>query len=98
MGVDHVRMPVEPMLAQPVDDFHLSAGWAVEPKWDGFRALLAYDYARTRCYCARATAPTSPPASPNWSVHRSERAQAAATACMSPRSMRPSERCVERGR
>ncbi len=30
-----VRMPAEPMLAQPVDIFTLPTGWAAEPKWDG---------------------------------------------------------------
>ncbi|WP_199896917.1 ATP-dependent DNA ligase [Streptomyces niger] len=42
-----VRMPAESMLAQPVDTFALPAGWAAEPKWDGFRVLLAYDQEQT---------------------------------------------------
>ncbi|MEV4790155.1 ATP-dependent DNA ligase [Streptomyces tuirus] len=31
----------EPMLAAPVDNPALPAGWAAEPKWDGYRAQLA---------------------------------------------------------
>ncbi|MXG30472.1 ATP-dependent DNA ligase [Streptomyces sp. YIM 132580] len=31
----------EPMLAEPVNNPALPAGWAEEPKWDGSRALLA---------------------------------------------------------
>ncbi|WP_436961497.1 ATP-dependent DNA ligase [Streptomyces sp. SudanB182_2057] len=31
----------EPMLTVAVDGPALSAGWAAEPKWDGFRAQLA---------------------------------------------------------
>ncbi|POX37735.1 hypothetical protein C3486_26990 [Streptomyces sp. Ru73] len=42
-----VRMPAEPVLAQPVDTFHLSTGWAAEPKWDGFRVLLGRDQGQT---------------------------------------------------
>ncbi|WP_051862853.1 hypothetical protein [Streptomyces ochraceiscleroticus] len=42
-----MEMPREPMLAQPVDTFHLPAGWAAEPKWDGFRALLAHGQEQT---------------------------------------------------
>ncbi|POX37882.1 hypothetical protein C3486_26020 [Streptomyces sp. Ru73] len=42
-----VRMPGEPMLTQPVDTFALPAGWAAEPKWDGFRVLLGRDQERT---------------------------------------------------
>ncbi|MEV0604671.1 ATP-dependent DNA ligase [Streptomyces sp. NPDC050315] len=40
-------MPREPILAQPVDTFTLPAGWAAEPKWDGFRTLLAHDQEQT---------------------------------------------------
>ncbi|WP_106975738.1 hypothetical protein [Streptomyces violens] len=42
-----MEMPREPMPAQPVDTFHLPAGWAAEPKWDGYRALLAHDQDQT---------------------------------------------------
>jgi ATP-dependent DNA ligase len=35
-----LRMPREPMLAAPLTR-PVPADWAVEPKWDGFRALLA---------------------------------------------------------
>lgn len=31
----------EPMPAAAVDSPHLPAGYAAEPKWDGYRALLA---------------------------------------------------------
>ncbi|MFF2721393.1 ATP-dependent DNA ligase [Streptomyces sp. NPDC058011] len=31
----------EPMLAEPVNNPALPPGWAAEPKWDGYRALLA---------------------------------------------------------
>ncbi|MFJ8405958.1 hypothetical protein ACIQ9K_36600, partial [Streptomyces microflavus] len=31
----------EPMLAEPVNNPALPSGWAAEPKWDGYRALLA---------------------------------------------------------
>ncbi|WP_346094325.1 ATP-dependent DNA ligase [Streptomyces olivaceiscleroticus] len=40
-------MPREPILAQPTDTFALPAGWAAEPKWDGFRALFAHDQEQT---------------------------------------------------
>lgn len=33
-------MPSEPMLAAAVAEFALPPGWAAEPKWDGYRALL----------------------------------------------------------
>ncbi|MFH9820222.1 hypothetical protein [Streptomyces sp. NPDC017230] len=33
----------EPMLAAPVSDPALPAGWAAEVKWDGWRALLSWD-------------------------------------------------------
>ena len=33
----------EPMLAAPVSDPALLPGWAGEPKWDGFRAMLSVD-------------------------------------------------------
>ncbi|MGC9478805.1 ATP-dependent DNA ligase [Streptomyces sp. WG4] len=33
----------EPMLAAPVSDRALPAGWAAEVKWDGWRALLSWD-------------------------------------------------------
>ncbi|MFD9514076.1 ATP-dependent DNA ligase [Streptomyces mirabilis] len=33
----------EPMLATSVSDPALLLGWAGEPKWDGFRALVSVD-------------------------------------------------------
>ncbi|WOT32694.1 ATP-dependent DNA ligase [Streptomyces coeruleorubidus] len=33
----------EPMLTSPVLDLDLRPGWAAEPKWDGFRALVSVD-------------------------------------------------------
>ncbi|MDG9709405.1 ATP-dependent DNA ligase [Streptomyces sp. DH10] len=33
----------EPMLTSPVPDPGLRPGWAAEPKWDGFRALVSVD-------------------------------------------------------
>ncbi|CAM5441688.1 hypothetical protein [Streptomyces coeruleorubidus] len=33
----------EPMLSSPVPDPGLRPGWAAEPKWDGFRALVSVD-------------------------------------------------------
>ncbi|MFJ8752013.1 ATP-dependent DNA ligase [Streptomyces sp. NPDC102441] len=36
----------EPMLAAPVPDPALPQGWAAEPKWDGWRALLSVDAGR----------------------------------------------------
>jgi ATP-dependent DNA ligase len=38
-----MELPAEPMLAAPTASPQLSTGWAAEPKWDGFRALLARD-------------------------------------------------------
>jgi len=35
------RLPAEPMLAAPTSSPRLPPGCAAEPKWDGFRALLA---------------------------------------------------------
>jgi ATP-dependent DNA ligase len=34
-------MPREPMLAAPMQELIWPPGWVAEPKWDGFRALLA---------------------------------------------------------
>lgn len=31
----------EPMLAAPVSDPDLPPGWAAEPQWDGWRAMLS---------------------------------------------------------
>jgi ATP-dependent DNA ligase len=31
------------MLTSPVPDYDLRPGWAAEPKWDGFRALVSVD-------------------------------------------------------
>ncbi len=33
----------EPMLSSPVPDPGLRPGWAAEPKWDGFRALVSVE-------------------------------------------------------
>lgn len=33
----------EPMLSTPVPSPDLRSGWAGEPKWDGFRALISVD-------------------------------------------------------
>jgi len=35
--------PLEPMLARPADSLPDGPGWAYEPKWDGFRALVFRD-------------------------------------------------------
>ncbi|MBS2961437.1 ATP-dependent DNA ligase [Actinocrinis puniceicyclus] len=35
------QLPGEPMLAAPTASPRLPTGWAAEPKWDGFRSLLA---------------------------------------------------------
>lgn len=42
----------EPMLAAPVSDPALQPGWAGEPKWDGWRALVSLDVGRAR-WCGR---------------------------------------------
>ena len=38
-----VAPPLEPMLAKPVAALPDGPGWAYEPKWDGFRALVFRD-------------------------------------------------------
>ncbi|MFJ5534160.1 hypothetical protein [Streptomyces sp. NPDC093261] len=38
--------PREPMLSAPVPGPELRSGWAAEPKWDGFRALVSVDAGR----------------------------------------------------
>ncbi|MFJ7905160.1 ATP-dependent DNA ligase [Streptomyces sp. NPDC096198] len=45
----------EPMLATPVPDPALQPGWAGEPKWDGFRALLSVDAGRVVLRSRRGT-------------------------------------------
>ncbi|MDQ0935103.1 ATP-dependent DNA ligase [Streptomyces turgidiscabies] len=45
----------EPMLAAPVSDPVLLPGWAGEPKWDGFRALLSVDAGRVVLRSRRGT-------------------------------------------
>ncbi|WP_329438198.1 ATP-dependent DNA ligase [Streptomyces canus] len=45
----------EPMLAAPVPDPALLPGWAGEPKWDGFRALLSVDAGRVVLRSRRGT-------------------------------------------
>lgn len=41
-----LRLPSEPMLAAPTNSPRLPEGWVAEPKWDGFRALLARETGR----------------------------------------------------
>ncbi|MFI6435015.1 hypothetical protein [Streptomyces sp. NPDC050759] len=43
------------MLAAPVSDPALLPGWAAEPKWDGFRALLSVDAGRVVLLSRRGT-------------------------------------------
>ncbi|MGW3152311.1 ATP-dependent DNA ligase [Streptomyces sp. NPDC001177] len=43
------------MLATPVPDPALRPGWASEPKWDGFRALLSVDTGRVVLRSRRGT-------------------------------------------
>ncbi|MFE9024598.1 ATP-dependent DNA ligase [Streptomyces sp. NPDC007808] len=45
----------EPMLAAPVPDPALQPGWASEPKWDGFRALISVDAGRVVLRSRRGT-------------------------------------------
>ncbi|MET7551692.1 hypothetical protein ABZS95_41245 [Streptomyces sp. NPDC005479] len=45
----------EPMLAAPVSDPALLPGWAGEPKWDGFRALVSVDAGRVVLRSRRGT-------------------------------------------
>ncbi|MER6113757.1 ATP-dependent DNA ligase [Streptomyces hirsutus] len=45
----------EPMLAAPVSDPALLPGWAGEPKWDGFRALVCVDAGRVALRSRRGT-------------------------------------------
>ncbi|MET8582225.1 ATP-dependent DNA ligase [Streptomyces collinus] len=45
----------EPMLAAPVSDPDLPLGWAAEPKWDGWRALLSWDAHRLTLRSCRGT-------------------------------------------
>lgn len=45
----------EPMLAAPVSDPALLPGWAGEPKWDGFRALVSVDAGRVALRSRRGT-------------------------------------------
>ncbi|WP_436843086.1 ATP-dependent DNA ligase [Streptomyces collinus] len=45
----------EPMLAAPVSDPDLPAGWAAEPKWSGWRALLSWDAPRLLLRSRRGT-------------------------------------------
>ncbi|MEV6406023.1 hypothetical protein AB0M58_24115 [Streptomyces bobili] len=45
----------EPMLATSVPDAALQPGWAGEPKWDGFRALLSVDAGRVVLRSRRGT-------------------------------------------
>ncbi|MFF7535258.1 hypothetical protein ACFZB2_40290 [Streptomyces bobili] len=45
----------EPMLATPVPDPALQPGWAGEPKWDGFRALLSVEAGRVTLRSRRGT-------------------------------------------
>ncbi|WP_406723876.1 hypothetical protein WJ438_03250 [Streptomyces sp. GD-15H] len=45
----------DPMLTANVDSPLLPPGWAVEPKWDGFRALLSVDTGRVVLRSRRGT-------------------------------------------
>jgi ATP-dependent DNA ligase len=45
----------EPMLAAPVSDPALLPGWAGEPKWDGWRALVSVEAGRVVLRSRRGT-------------------------------------------
>ncbi|MET8248690.1 hypothetical protein ABZV31_32480 [Streptomyces sp. NPDC005202] len=47
--------PPEPMLSAPVPGPQLRPGWAAEPKWDGFRALVSVDAGRVVLRSRRGT-------------------------------------------
>ncbi|MEH0415957.1 ATP-dependent DNA ligase [Streptomyces sp. B21-083] len=47
--------PPEPMLSAPVPMPELRPGWAAEPKWDGFRALVSVDAGRVVLRSRRGT-------------------------------------------
>jgi ribosomal protein L34 len=49
-----VTLP-EPILATPVPGPALQPGWAGEPKWDGFRALMSVDAGRVVLRSRRGT-------------------------------------------
>ena len=34
-------LPIQPMLAKAEEELPSGAGWVYEPKWDGFRAVMA---------------------------------------------------------
>lgn len=60
----------EPMLATPGPDPALQSGWAGEPKWDGFRALLSVDAGRPtdRPRLSQWLRPLGVPATPHWGM------------------------------
>ena len=45
----------QPMLSTPVAGPYLRPGWAAEPKWDGFRALVSVDASRVVLRSRRGT-------------------------------------------
>ncbi|MFE5406423.1 ATP-dependent DNA ligase [Streptomyces sp. NPDC056580] len=47
--------PPEPMLSAPLPGPELRPGWAAEPKWDGFRALVSVDAGRVVLRSRRGT-------------------------------------------
>ncbi|WP_280900811.1 MULTISPECIES: hypothetical protein [unclassified Streptomyces] len=48
-------MPPEPMLATLTPSPQLRAGWAAEPKWDGFRAVVSFDQGQVLLRSRRGT-------------------------------------------
>lgn len=49
MSVKHVDLKyIEPMEARSVDAIPVGEQWQYEPKWDGFRCLLARDRGPSR--------------------------------------------------
>jgi ATP-dependent DNA ligase len=47
--------PPDPMLTTPTPAPNLKPGWAAEPKWDGFRALLSLEGGRVQLRSRRGT-------------------------------------------
>jgi ATP-dependent DNA ligase len=45
----------KPMLSTPVPEPDLRPGWAGEPKWDGFRAMVSVDAGRVVLRSRRGT-------------------------------------------
>lgn len=48
-----------PMLLSTARDWRGGDGWALEPKWDGFRMVAAVNGGRVRCWSRRGTDLTS---------------------------------------